>query len=85
MVLCIFQGCRKHVYHTYYGDIDIDTIEAHPWDEEGPVYKINVIERDTIYYKPFDKTYYKVFPSNDEHGNCVVQWDPYTGMCSVNW
>lgn len=85
MLSCFLQGCRRHVYHTYYGDIDIDTMQACPWDKEGSVYKIHVIQKDTIYFKPFDKTYYKVFPTNDEHGNCVVQWNPYTGDCEANW
>ena len=28
VLLLEFTACRQHVYHTYYGDIDIDTMEV---------------------------------------------------------
>lgn len=80
-------GCNNgHVYKTIYGKVDIDTIDVKiPDFDKNYTYKIKVIGEDTIYFKPYDKTYYVVFPTNDEHGNCVVKWDPKTGEKTGNW
>lgn len=89
---CFLQGCRKHIYHTYYGDIDIDTMQINSYDfDDSPCYIVKTIDSLTveeaegyvghgaiiIYFNPYKKTYYKQFPTNDEHGNVIVDFNPY--------
>lgn len=80
-------GCgNSHVFKTIYGKVDIDTINVKwPDDDSNYCYKIKVIGDDTIYFKPYDKTYYIAFPTQDEHPNAVVKWDPKTGDKTGNW
>lgn len=44
-----------------------------------------VIGDDTIYFKPYDKTYYIASPTQDEQPNVVVKWNPETGEMTSNW
>lgn len=44
-----------------------------------------VIGDDTIYFKPYDKTYYIASPTQDEHHNVVVKWNPETREMTSNW
>lgn len=44
-----------------------------------------MIGDDTIYFKPYDKTYYIASPTQDEHPNFVVKWNPETGEMTSNW
>lgn len=100
MLLCTLQGCRKHVYHTYYGDIDIDTMEVYAYDlDSTPCYAVKIydsltVEKTKLYvghgpvvicFNPKKNVYYKQFPSHDEHGNVVVKLDPETGEYSNDW
>lgn len=48
-------------------------------------YRVKVIDDDTIYFKPYDKTYYIASPTQDEHHNVVVKWNPETGEMTSNW
>ena len=47
--------------------------------------RVKVIGDDTIYFKPYDKTYYIASPTQDEHHNVVVKWNPETGEMTSNW
>lgn len=47
--------------------------------------RVKVIGDDTIYFKPYDKTYYIASPTQDEHPNVVVKWNPETGEMTSNW
>ena len=44
-----------------------------------------MIGDDTIYFKPYDKTYYIASPKQDEHPNVVVKWNPETEEMTSNW
>ena len=44
-----------------------------------------MIGDDTIYFKPYDKTYYIASPTQDEHPNVVVKCNPETGKMTSNW
>lgn len=74
-------GCKKqHVYQTFYGPIDIDTLKVEMVDDEGlPWYKVYTIEKDSfiwdgivkylpspsvILYSPQTNKYYKTSPDN---------------------
>lgn len=68
---------RKHVYKTYYGYIDVDTIEKTLEDLDGSMcYVVHTEGQDTIYYNPTSDTYKIKFPSHDEYGNVVVDFEP---------
>ena len=83
-------SCRKHVYSTYYGEFDIDTLKRPMFTEEHyPCYTIKIIERDSIFfdsivkylpspaeilYCPEKNCYYKLMPVPDEIG--VYDFDP---------
>ena len=47
--------------------------------------RVKEIGDDTIYFKPYDKTYYIASPTQDEHPNVVVKWKPETGEMTSNW
>lgn len=88
MVLCIFQGCknkknnnipRKHVYYTYYGLVDLDTVtDIQHWDNKK-WYRVRYSEKDSFdfdgewkyiygpinnYYCPTDNSYIQTEPDN---------------------
>lgn len=50
---CILQGCRKHVYHTYYGDIDIDTIKPsfQRYETGNNYYKVDSTAKDSFFWQ----------------------------------
>ena len=48
-------------------------------------YRVKVIGDDTIYFKPYDKTYYIASPTQDEHPNVVVKWNLETREMTSNW
>ena len=68
------------MFTVLYGKVDIDTI-ADKWPDNNNYYcyRVKVIDDDTIYFKPYDKTYYIASPTQDEHHNVVVKWNPETG------
>ena len=81
---------KGHVYHTYYKDIDIDTMEVAIRDEDdNPFYVVKMdkecrydgirmyVDSTVVYYSPKLDKYVLQFPTNDEHGNAVVDYDPY--------
>ena len=82
-----FMGCSNgHVYRTIYGKVDIDTIDD-KWPDNNNYYcyRVKVIGDDTIYFKPYDKTYYIASPTQDKQPNVVVKWNPETGEMTSNW
>lgn len=73
------------MFTVLYGKVDIDTI-ADKWPDNNNYYcyRVKVISDDTIYLKPYDKTYYIAAPTQDEHHNVVVKWNPETGEMTSN-
>ncbi|MBQ7429405.1 MAG: hypothetical protein IJV29_07025 [Butyrivibrio sp.] len=71
---------KQHVFHTYYGDIDIDTMEVAGQDVDNhDCYVVNRKGKDTIYYYIPDKnTYFVQIPSCNEYGNVTIDFDPQT-------
>lgn len=82
---------RQHVFHTYYGDIDIDTMKVTLTDLDGSLcYAVNYIPSDSVeklggfvghgsivyYYNPQKNCYYMEYPTHDELGNAVIECDP---------
>lgn len=81
------KNLRKHIYYTYVGLVDLDSIKNTDTfidTDSNLCYKLTVIGKDTVYFKPYDRTYYMVFPTHDEHGNCIVQWNPDTEESTNN-
>ena len=93
LTILMLVGCgRQHVYHTYYGDIDTDTMEAKLIDDNSPCYIVYTTEKDSVekapgiwgyiygpiivYYNPSKNVYYKKFHSNDENGHVIVDFSP---------
>ena len=86
-------GCgRAHVYHTYYKDIDIDTMDVAFERDSHNWYLVRHVEKDSFYWvgRWFDlkgpiKDYYcpdldiyeETFPDNQGR-IIVVEIDPYT-------
>ena len=82
---------KPHVYSTYYGDIDIDTMKVSMWaDNIYPCYRVKVIERDSIFighivkylpcpqeilYCPKKNCYYKLEPALHDE-TAVYEFDP---------
>ncbi len=55
LLLMLFVGCkRQHVFHTYYGDIDIDTMEIALYDlkDSLPCYIVKISNLDSIEKAP---------------------------------
>lgn len=90
VLIAVLVSCRKHIYSTYYGDIDIDTLEILLHTEDNyPCYKVKVIEEDSIVigdivkylpcpqqilYCPKKNCYYKLVPAH--HETAVYNFDP---------
>lgn len=91
LLLLVLGSCKNHIYSTYYGEVDIDTLEVMLRTEEGyPCYKVKTIERDSfilddqvkylpcpqqILYCPEKNCYYKLEPA--AHGETAVyDFDP---------
>ena len=86
----ILVSCRKHIYSTYYGNVDIDTLEILMYTEDDyPCYKVKVVEKDSviigdiveyvpcpqqILYCPKKDCYYKLEPA--PHETAVYDFDP---------
>lgn len=49
--MLVSAGCRRtHVFHTYYGDIDVDTMEAKLWNhnDKSPCYIVHTMAKDSV-------------------------------------
>ena len=94
IVVILLIGCnRQHIYHTYYGDIDIDTMQVALEDLDNALcYTVQVLEKDsfmwdeeikhlpspaTIVYCPDKNIYYKVSPDNQGRQTISI-YDPST-------
>lgn len=92
-VTILLIGCgRKHIYHTYYKDIDIDTMSIAIYDEDGSYcYQVHTIIKDSfkrgdgtlypncpenIYFNPQKEVYYLGFPDN-EGREVIIDYNPY--------
>ena len=88
----LFISCGGgHVYHTYYGVIDIDTMEVAYTRNGFDWYLVRSVEKDSFnwdgvwkyiygpikdYYCPANNQYEETFPDN--HGNIIIkEFDPY--------
>ncbi len=84
-------GCRKqHVFHTFYGDIDIDTMKPVKRDGAPDYYVVHVERYNSLaeksglewlvvahFYAPEDNTYYcRVIDSDGNYGDGIM-YDPY--------
>ena len=81
---------RQHVFHTYYGDIDIDTIPPVQGDDGRSFYLVNVEKADTaitkaiglegayfVYvYEPSDSAYYMKLIGSDGGYSDWILCDP---------
>lgn len=89
LLMACVMGCRKHVYNTYYGKMNIDTLVHLDEVDSNNIHCIGYVVAQrgdtTITYNPIYKRYYFIFPTNDEHGNAVLLYDPYTGNCTSNF
>lgn len=90
IVITTLASCRKHVYSTYYGEVDVDTLLRLMFTEEHyPCYQVKVIEKDSvvigdivkylpcpaaILYCPEKDCYYKLMPIMEE--TPVYDFDP---------
>ena len=54
ITITVFIGCSKqHIYHTYYGDINIDTMNVAFLEENGfPCYEVYTTDRDSVEKAP---------------------------------
>ena len=54
VILLEITACRQHIYHTYYGEIDIDTMEVALYDlkDNLPCYLVYVSELDSAEKAP---------------------------------
>lgn len=91
MALMALIGCRKrHIYHTYYGDIDIDTMEVFT-DEDGTLYyAVHTTMLDSLqaaamgldsvwlvdYYIPSQNKYFMMANGSDGGGSPKVYYNP---------
>ena len=91
--LTIVEQVDSPMYHTYYGNINIDSMQAKMWDIDGcPCYIVQTIEKDSfiwngvikylpspaiIYYCPQKDTYYHVAPDN-QGMEIVSEYNPKT-------
>lgn len=72
VVVLSIVGCREHVYHTYYGDIDTDTMPAIHDLDSSLYYTLKITELDSaqsaamglegvveiIFYSPSKNSYF---------------------------
>lgn len=97
LLLCLIAftlfGCKgEHVFHTYYKDIDTDTMEVMMWDTDStPCYKVHFIDSTVVektkgyvghgpiivFFNPSKNMYYRQFPANNAWGNAIMEFDPY--------
>ena len=76
-VMQILAGCnRQHVFHTYYGDIDIDTMDVVSYSNHNAVYKIKEVSDTIIYYCPGRDRYFLSLPTNNERRHLIVRYIP---------
>ena len=54
IVLLAMASCRQHVYHTFYGEIDIDTMKVAFYDikDSLPCYLVHVSDLDSVEKSP---------------------------------
>ena len=88
-IFIMYSCIDRSVYHTYYGDINIDTLTA--YCEDGSVYYIvntkladssqaNAMGLDSmlwvIYYKPVDNTYFLELRGSDGGSSPKIEFNP---------
>lgn len=94
LLILLTVGCNKkhRVFHTYYGDFDLDTMTAIA-DRDGAHYylvKTEVLDSVTVkalgcekamiayFYKPSTNVYFNVLYDNDGRSGLRTYFDPYT-------
>ena len=100
LLLSIILGCgRKNVYHTYFGDVNIDTVTETIIDFDSTMYYLVDIQThlcsiayptETVYWKDTTWHYYNpdkdayCYTFKDKYGNHVIlEYDPYQEQ--FNW
>ena len=92
-IILLISCNKQHVYQTFYGPIDTDTLKVGMVDDNGlPCYELFVIERDSfiwdgvvkylpspsaILYNPQTNKYYKTSPDNQGR-TTVSDYNPET-------
>lgn len=93
------KNLRKHIYYTYVGIVDMDTVQDVFADSIGDkYYRVEYLEKDSFYWQnkwfyeegpiityfcPKTKKYYRTFPDNN--GDMIgVDIDPYHNMDWLN-
>ena len=94
ILLVLLAGCtRTHVYHTYYGDIDIDSLTAFEDVDGKPYYAIKCVDMDSsiakamgvdtlyniIFFKPSTEEYFNMMVGNDGNSSARIYFDPLSG------
>ncbi len=81
IVVCIYTSLERKTWDTYYGKINIDTLEVvfNDFNDKEPCYKIHteIVEEDTIdyYFYPWKQIYYR--SAKDKYGRKgYVMFDP---------
>lgn len=91
-------GCRQHVYHTYYGDIDTDTMPAICDYDNTLYYTLKITELDSIetsvmgidsmveiiFYNPSNDSYFFQLVGNDGGSSNRQYFNPYSTTTFYN-
>ena len=91
--ILIMAACgRQHVYHTYYGDIDIDTMQAFVSPDGLKYYAVQTTVLDSAqaaamgvdsmclvnYYIPSQNKYFTMALGSDGGSSPMIYYDPET-------
>jgi uncharacterized protein YxeA len=84
-MIVLLIGCSgKHTYHTYYGDIDTDTMTVAMYDSDSTYcYQVSEVIKDSfgmeyveyVYFNPQKGIYYLGFPDNTGR-EVIVNYNP---------
>ena len=91
--ILVMAACgRQHVYHTYYGDIDIDTMQAFVSPDGFKYYAVQTTVLDSAqaaamgvdsmclvnYYIPSQNKYFTMALGSDGGSSPMIYYDPET-------
>lgn len=88
---CILNKEKQHIFHTYYGDIDTDTLPSITDDDGLPYYIVKVEKMDEAvsdaiglegayfvdFFKPSDESYFRMVFGSDGGRSEKIYYDPY--------
>ena len=90
LILLMMTSCEQHVFHTYYGDIDTDTMTAY-YENKIPFYILEKKDIDTVlsnamgldraiqvvFYIPSENKYFMKWYGSDGGRSARIYFDPY--------